>query len=123
MTGMVESVELNISDLQEACVSGWDNVTGVVLFGSRARGEARSGADWDIGIVHRADRDEPEFQIQEDWDLFFWDEDRWEAGFALQVEIAKHCRVLLDPEGKLEERFEKIREYILPHWAGYLKRL
>ncbi|HBS05464.1 MAG TPA: hypothetical protein DEA96_10890 [Leptospiraceae bacterium] len=119
---MVQQESLTLQDLEKACVTGWDQVRGVVLFGSRARNEAAPGADWDLGIVFAGD-EEPEFNVSADWDLFLWSESRWEDGFALQVEIAKDGNILLDPEGKLAERFEKIREYILPHWAGYLKKL
>ena len=120
---MVQQESLTLEDLNNACSSGWDTVCGVVLFGSRARNEAAPGADWDIGIVYANDAEEPEFEISADWDLFLWNESRWEGGFALQVEIARDGVILLDPEGKLAERFEKIREYILPHWAGYLKKM
>ncbi|MBI39403.1 MAG: hypothetical protein CMF59_07370 [Leptospiraceae bacterium] len=120
---MVQQESLALDDLKNACISGWDLVRGVVLFGSRARNDASPGADWDLGIVYADDSDEPEFNVSEDWDLFLWKESRWEDGFALQVEIAKDGVIMLDPDGKLAERFEKIREYILPHWAGYLKKL
>lgn len=119
---MVQQLELTLEEMQKACSAGWNNVIGVVLFGSRARGDQRPGADWDIGIIFSGE-EEPEFEVPGDWDLFLWDQDRWEEGFALQVEIAKDGKILLDPEGRIAERFEKIREYILPHWAGYLKRL
>tara|TARA_Y100001937_G_scaffold122491_1_gene183469 strand:+ start:178093 stop:178467 length:375 start_codon:yes stop_codon:yes gene_type:complete len=123
MANMVMEETLTLEDLKKACNHGWDDVKAVVLFGSRARGDARPQADWDLGIIYESDRPEPEFSPTGDWDLFLWSEKRWEDGFALQVEIAKDAVILLDPEGKLQERFEKIREYILPHWAGYLKKM
>ncbi|MCB1303182.1 MAG: nucleotidyltransferase domain-containing protein [Leptospiraceae bacterium] len=122
---MVEQETITVEEIEKACVDGWDRVLGIVLFGSRARGDGGSGADWDLGIVFRQNGEgtEPDFEVPGDWDLFLWDDSRWEDGFALQVEMARDGIILKDFDQNIERRFEKIREYILPHWAGYLKRL
>lgn len=93
----------------------------VVAFGSRVKfAEQRRNADWDIGAIYSGQQ--PQLEVPEDWDLFLWSEERWQAGFALQVEIAKHGLILYDPDHLMEERFAMIREKILPYWGGYLKR-
>ena len=94
---------------------------GAVVFGSRAKfADQRRNADWDVGAIYAGEP--PQLEVPENWDLFLWSEERWQAGFALQVEIAKHGIILFDPDGIIEERFAMIREKILPFWGGYLKR-
>lgn len=94
---------------------------GIILFGSRVRKESQTG-DYDIGIIHK-DHEEPDLEVPDDWDLFLWTESHWNEGFALQVELARYAKVLYDPEKRIAERFSMIEEHILPHWAGYLKRI
>lgn len=93
---------------------------GIIFFGSRAR-NSNSG-DFDIGIIHD-DAREPDLEIPADWDLFLWSRSRWQEGFALQVELAREAKILYDPDSIIAERFKMIHEHILPHWAGYLKRI
>ena len=104
--------------------SAWPATTelrGAVVFGSRVKfADQRRNADWDVGAIYAGEL--PQLEVPENWDLFLWSEERWLAGFALQVEIAKHGIILFDPDGIIEKRFSMIREKILPFWGGYLKR-
>lgn len=94
---------------------------GIILFGSRAKfRQQRPNADWDVGILYSGE--DPRFEGPADWDVFLWDLERWEAGFALQVEIARSGIILFDPEDIIHQRFNMIHERILPFWGGYLKR-
>lgn len=122
VTDRPESAEFfHLVDTVQASWPDGATLLGIVLFGSRAKfRQQRQRADWDLGIVYAGD--EPHFSTPADWDLFLWSTERWEAGFALQVEIARTGIVLFDPEGLVERRFAMIREHILPFWGGYLKR-
>lgn len=122
VTDRPESAEF--SHLVDAVQAVWPDTArllGIVLFGSRARfRQQRPTADWDVGLLYKGD--EPHFAAPPDWDVFLWSTERWDAGFALQVEIARTGMVLFDPDGLIERRFAMIREHILPFWGGYLKR-
>lgn len=97
-------------------------LNGIVLFGSRAKEmESQSDSDWDIGVIYSGKR--PMLEIPPMWDLFLWEKSHWENGFVLQLEMAGYAKILLDPENIIQARFEFLREKILPHWAGYLRRL
>lgn len=98
-----------------------DVLRGAVLFGSRSRGDELPESDWDIGVIHSG---RPiVYDYPESWDLFLWTERKWDRGFALQVELAKDGIILFDPDGIIEKKFSMIREFILPHWAGYLQKM
>lgn len=117
---------VDFSWIGETLLSLWPSdsntrLMGIVLFGSHAKSkEQRKSADWDIGVVFSGPV--PRLQVPEHWDLFLWSKEHWEAGFALQVEIARHGIILLDTDGIIQERFAMIREKILPFWGGYLRR-
>jgi hypothetical protein len=124
MKGGLPFSEQQFQHLLPILRSIWPEATtllGMVLFGSRVKFiEQRKNADWDIGVIYSGEH--PHIETPENWDLFLWSVERWQAGFALQVEIAKHGIILYDPDRIIEERFTMIREKILPYWGGYLKR-
>jgi len=99
-----------------------DSFYGLVLFGSRLRGEATERSDLDIGVVYTGPR--PLVHSRQDsWDLFFWNLRHWKLGFVLQVEIARAFYIVDDRTGVLRSKLQEIEEFILPHWAGYVPRL
>jgi len=99
-----------------------DSFYGLVLFGSRLRGEATERSDLDIGVVYTGPR--PLVHSRQDsWDLFFWNLRHWKLGFVLQVEIARAFYIVDDRTGALRSKLQEIEEFILPHWAGYVPRL
>lgn len=109
-----------LSEIQERWPADL-KLLGVVLFGSRVSDDFSVHSDFDIGILHEGKQ--PDLSIPDSWDIFFWSRPRWKRGFVLQIELAKASRILYDPEKLLEERFDFIKKNILPHWAGYLRRI
>lgn len=95
-------------------------VIGVLIFGSRARGDQGEVSDVDLGVVFSGE--EPVIDSQSDWDLFLWSQERWDSGFALQIELARSAEILYDPHGVLLAKLESIRSHILPHWEIHLKQ-
>ncbi|MCE9597779.1 MAG: nucleotidyltransferase domain-containing protein [Spirochaetia bacterium] len=95
-------------------------IVGVLIFGSRARGDHGEVSDVDLGVVFSGE--EPVIDSQSDWDLFLWSKERWESGFALQIELARSAEVLYDPHGVIAAKLDSIRSHILPHWEIHLKQ-
>lgn len=96
---------------------------GIVFFGSRARlprEEISPNSDYDIGIIYEGEI--PEIQPHENWDFFIWSKEKWLKGFALQVELARYAKILYDPDKIIKNQFKMIKEKILPHWLGYIKK-
>ncbi len=99
------------------------HLLGIVFFGSRVKfpeDMVFSNSDFDIGIIY--DGKQPNLQIPENWDLFLWSKNKWQKGFALQVEIARYAKILYDPENIIQNQFQMIQEKILPHWLSYIKK-
>lgn len=95
---------------------------GVILFGSRAGGgETHPDADWDIGVIYEGHLSG--LATPPTWDIFPWRLDHWERGFVIQLELAGSAHILYDPRKIIRNRFQFLREHILPHWAGYLRRI
>lgn len=93
----------------------------VLVFGSRTKfPDPKPTSDYDIGIVYSGRK--PELKAPKNWDLFLWTKRQWLAGFALQVEIARHGLILFDSESICQNQFQMIQEKILPFWGAYLKR-
>ena len=99
---------------------------GILIFGSRAKGTAGINSDLDIGLIYSGPppglRSSPGKQ-EPVLDLFVWSLDRWNRGFALQLELCQTARILFDPEGVVSTRLEKLREELDPAWFRLLKRL
>jgi len=95
-------------------------IVGILIFGSRARGNNGEISDVDLGVIYSGA--EPKIESQSDWDLFLWTSERWEAGFPLQIELARSAEVLYDPRGIVAKKMDHIRVHILPHWEIHLKR-
>lgn len=93
----------------------------VIVFGSRTKfPDPKPTSDYDIGVVYSGRR--PQLIVAENWDLFLWPKKQWLAGFALQVEIARHGLILFDSDGIAQNQFQMIQDKILPFWGAYLKR-
>ncbi|MFN3604470.1 MAG: hypothetical protein ACK4UJ_07150 [Leptonema sp. (in: bacteria)] len=96
---------------------------GVLFFGSRVKfkkKELDQNADYDIGVIYEGKN--PQLEIPDNWDLFLWSKNKWQKGFALQVELVRYAKILYDPEEIIQNRFKLIQEKILPHWLTYLKK-
>jgi len=97
---------------------------GAVLFGSRARengDEIPEESDWDIGIIYEGPL--PLMETPDCWDLFLWEKEHWERGFVLQLELARNSLILHDPDQIISERFQFLKDKILPHYVRYLRRI
>lgn len=98
-----------------------DRLVALVSFGSRARGEAGKGSDWDLLVVIRARQARPVQEVvalvmslPESWrgmiSPIVWTLDELgEHESSLLFDIALDGEVLFDPEGHATRRLEVIR--------------
>lgn len=116
-----QSESFNLEKLNTIWPSGV-TLLGVILFGSRAAAkEIHPNADWDIGVIYEGHLSG--LAAPPSWDIFPWRLDHWERGFVIQLELAGSSRILFDPREIIQRRYDFLREHILPHWAGYLRRI
>ncbi|MBI4330600.1 MAG: nucleotidyltransferase domain-containing protein [Chloroflexi bacterium] len=98
-----------------------DNLIAVVLFGSRARGEARPGSDFDIFIVAKdlphnfLERMEflhrPRITVTEGVSVRGKTQKEFESSLRpLYLDIALDGKILFDTDGYMEEKLRRIRE-------------
>jgi predicted nucleotidyltransferase len=126
MTGLKESVGREITPVVRALQQGLGkNLVAVVLFGSRARGDAKEESDWDLLVIARS---LPKRQIERyremkgllppEWrgriSLLAKTPDEFEAALpTFYLEIALDGLILYDPQGYATAQFQKLRRLIL----------
>ena len=98
-----------------------DALVGVLLFGSKARGDAHDTSDTDLLIVVSSDV-RIERALYRSWDVSLPDDIRVhlahlptsaEGAGSLWLECALDARILFDPSGLLKRRLVEIKEAIL----------
>lgn len=125
MTCIVEGALEEITPVVRALQEGLGRrLVAIVLFGSRARGDAREDSDWDILIIAR---DLPERQIERyrmvkailppNWrsrvSILTKTIDEFESVLpSLYLEIALDGLILFDPEGYAKTQLQKLRRLI-----------
>lgn len=125
MTGIVQGARKEITPVVRALQEGLGRgLVAIVLFGSRARGDAREESDWDILIIAR---DLPERQIERyrmvkailppNWrsrvSILTKTVDEFESVLpSLYLEIALDGLILFDPEGYAKNQLQKLRRLI-----------
>lgn len=101
-----------------------DSLRGVVLFGSRARGDARPGSDWDLLVVARGLPDSLlersrmlRNTLPAQWcgraAIISKTPQEFETEFpAYYLDVAADGQVLHDIDGYLEDRLDRIRQRV-----------
>jgi uncharacterized protein len=125
MTGLKETVGREITTVVSALQQGLgEKLVAVVLFGSRARGDANEESDWDMLVIAR---DLPERQIERyrkikeiippKWrgriSILAKTPDEFEAVLpSLYLEIALDGLILYDPHEYARAKLQKLRRLI-----------
>lgn len=119
-TAKLADFEFILSELIEIWPKS-SEMLAVLVFGSRTKfPDPKPTSDYDIGVIYSGRK--PQLKVADNWDLLLWSKKHWQAGFALQVEIARHGIILFDSDNIAQNQFTMIQEKILPFWGSYLKR-
>jgi len=126
MTDMKETIGREIAPVVQALQQGFGRkLVAVVLFGSRARGDAKEESDWDMLVIAK---DLPERQIEryrrtkeilpQKWrgriSILAKTPDEFEAVLpSLYLEIALDGLILYDPQEYAGTQLQKLRRLIL----------
>lgn len=120
-----EVLKETLHPIIEALMQGLgENLIALVLFGSRARGDAKEHSDWDVLLIARKLPEHPLERLRFLQAMFL---SRWQGRIAfvaktleefegylahLYLDIALDGIVLYDPTGYATERFEKLRWHL-----------
>lgn len=125
ITDLKKIARLEIMPVVRALQQGFgEDILAIVLFGSRARGDAKEESDWDVLVIARG---LPERQIEryrkmkeilpEKWrgrtSILAKTPDEFESMLpSIYLEIALDGLILYDPQGYARDHFEKLRRLI-----------
>lgn len=128
-----------MSDVADCAVSSLrehlgDNLVAVVLYGSRARGDAQAGSDWDLLVLarglpqgylarHLAMKRALAPECRGAVSLLTKTPEEFEANLsALYLDIALDGRILYDPTGYAARKLQHLRDLLVQRRGLYRER-